>query len=575
MTTTMAGRKKMLPTEGLITRLAQDGGSKRAGSQSAGGTHTKSNKQHPSKQPPSALRQHPVSAPSSSSNTVSYANAVKCSPSLQDKKCPTTNKPVAYVKPTASNAAPSVTVADQKDDVITAVSASVEPLPIMPSFPTAHLSQELMAEEEPMVLTSTDEQCKQVKVTTSSGPAVVVPPPTFVSPVITQSPATAAVSKSGRLTFTPFTFVATPSTSSSVTSHQAVIVPVTTVTSSVTSHPKQSSDAENGKEGIVEVEEVASKRIRLGPVASVQHTAVDHSSTKLNIAAVPFIPSSMPMPTHHQNTTTNMTTPTVVATPSHKVSMSTACYQLPTATMMPANIMPVIVPHPQMGSGYPMSQQTAYPFPAAVPSHAYPMPTHPPPIVGLAYAGYPMQQPTMVPSAVTNNNVPPSGVPGAANYNVYLPQPVTGSNVMPPAAPFPPAAIAAHHAQMEQRKKEEQMKAVNDTKRFFEQNPSSTVAKQQPQYKHPPVTTGTVPVKQQSTEGGRRTLLENPPVVPMAMLHPPIAPMMNRPLEMTPVSPSTGSKRKRRPPLMPLPQMPTANNVTIATAWDKPTNTLY
>ena len=68
------------------------------------------------------------------------------------------------------------------------------------------------------------------------------------------------------------------------------------------------------------------------------------------------------------------------------------------------------------------------------------------------------------------------------------------------AAPFPPATFAAHHAL--DGEKEEQMKAVNDTKKFFEQNPSSTVAKQQPQYKHPPITTGTLPVKQQSTEGG-------------------------------------------------------------------------
>ena len=163
--------------------------------------------------------------------------------------------------------------------------------------------------------------------------------------MVTQSPAAAAVSKSSRITFTPFTFVAIPSTGSSVTSHQAVIAPVTVVTSSVTSHPKQSSDTKNGKEGIVEVEEVTSKRTRLGQVTNVQHTTMDHSSTKLSIAAVPFIPSSILVATHHQKTTTNM------ASPSHTVLMLTACYQLPMVTMIPGNIMPVIVPHPLMGSG--------------------------------------------------------------------------------------------------------------------------------------------------------------------------------------------------------------------------------
>ena len=92
----------------------------------------------------------------------------------------------------------------------------------------------------------------------------------------------------------------------------------------------------------------------------------------------------------------------------------------------------------------------------------------------------------------------------------------------------------------------------------------------------------TVPVKQQlpaTTEGGRRTLLENPTVaMTPVMPHPPVAPM-NRPIEY---SPSTGSKRKRRLPLMPLPQLPTANhvpmatnNVTIPPVWENPTNGLY
>lgn len=591
--------------EASVTRPPQEvGGSKRAGSHSAGG-HAKSNKQRSSKLP-SAQRQQPLQqqpqlasgqSPSSSNvSTVSYANAVKSSPSLQDKKTTTVNKPVAYVKPTASNvaapAAPSLSVPEQQEDI----STSVEPLSRMPSFPTAHLSQELMAEEDPVIMASTEEKPKQVKVTKTEA-TVVVPPPAFVSPVVSKSSSPAAsaaapVSKSSRLTFVPFTFVATPSTSSNVTSHQANIVKVTTETSAVTSHPEQCT--ENGKEGIVEVEEVASKRIRLGPVATVQRAHTTDHSTKLNIAAVPFIPSSVPAAAGHQKSTTitshatNVTTSPVVATPSHKVSMPTACYPLPTATMMPTNIMPVIMPHPQMGSGYALSQQAAYPsvFPTAVPSHTYPMPTHPHSIVGLAYPGYPMQQPpTMIPSAVTNNSVPPGGIPsgGAPNYNMYVPQPVTASNVIPPppAAPFPPAAVAAHHARIEQRKKEEQLKALSDTKRFYEQTAASSITKQQPQLYKYPATMAIIPVKQQlpvTTESGRRTLLENPPV-PMAMPRPPVASMMNRPLELTAAngSPSTGSKRKRRPPLMPLPQIPAANNVTMTTTtpWDKPTNTLY
>lgn len=593
MMATTANRRKMTTDVSLARPTQHDGGSsKRAGSgQPAGG---KSNKQNLSKSP-SARRQqphpHPAAMPSSSSSSnvsnVSYANAVKSSPSSQDKKPSTANKPVAYVKPTASTVTTATPVLTEQDD---------ESLSRMSSFPTAQLSQELMPEEPVMVVTNSVEQ--QVKVTSEPTAVVVAPspaaPPAFVPPVVSKSssPAAAAAgtvsSKASRLSFTPFTFVASPSTTG-VTSHQASIVQVTTVTSTVTSHPAaQRSHGDTGKEGVAEVEEVASKRIRLGPAQRT--TNVTDHSTKLNISAVPFIPSCTPatVPSHHHKpaviTTTaaaaNVTTPSVAATPPFcKVSMPTACYQLPGGSMVPANMVPLIMPHPQMGSGYAMSQQTPYPFHTAVPSHAYPMPAHPPSIVGLAYAGYPMQQPAMVPPpAVTNSGIPPSA--GAPSYNMYVPQSVSGANIIPPpvgaAPPFPPpAVVAAHHAaRMEQRKKEEQMKALNDTKRFFEQSAaSSSVAKQQPTlYKYPPAT-----VKQQlpvTTEGGRRTLLENPPVA-MAMSHHPVGHMMNRPIEMTTInnSPSTGSKRKRRPPL--LQQIPVTNNITMTTPWDKPTNTMY
>ena len=574
---TAASNRRKMSTDVSLTRPPQDGGSsKRAGSQSAG---AKSNKQNLSKSP-SARRQQPRSATSSSSSnvsSVSYANAVKSSPSSQDKKLSTANKPVAYVKPTASTIATTAPgLSDQQEE---------ESLSRMPSFPTAQLSQELMP-EEPVIVTSSVEQ--QVKVT--SEPTVVVAPspapPAFVSPVVSKSsspaaPVVTAVSKSSRLSFTPFTFVASPSTTG-VTNHQASIVQVTTVTSTVTSHPAQRGNGDTGKEGVAEVEEVATKRIRLGPVQRTNNVT-DHS-TKLNISAVPFIPSCIPATvTSHQKsnvittaTAAKVTTPSVAATPFCKVSMPAACYQLPAGSMMPANMVPLIMPHPQMGSGYAMSQQTPYPFHTGVPSHTYPMPAHPPSIVGLAYAGYPMQQAAMVPPAVTNSGIPPSGA--APSYNMYVPaQPVSGANVIPPRAapPFPPppaAVVAAHHARMEQCKKEEQMKAVNDTKRFFEQSAaSSSVAKQQPPlYKYPATVKQQLPV---ITEGGRRTLLENPPV-PMAMTHP-VGHMMNRPVEMTinKNNPSTGSKRKRRPPL--LPQIPVTNNVTMTTPWDKPINTMY
>ena len=572
-TATAAGGKKMTAH---VTRATRDASSKRAGGHSAGSGHAKNIKHHSSKLSSRQQQPHPVPpqprpvppqprpvcvqphalSSSTTGNTVSYAGAVKSSPSLQDKKCSTVNKPVAYVKPTASTAANLV---EQQEEDITTVVTDVESLSILTSFPTAHLSQELLAEEDAVVLTSAVEQAKPVKVT-SNEPAIPLAA-SYVSPVVTKSPPPVTATASNRLpSFVPFTFVASPSPSS-VVNHQAIITQVTTVTSTVTTQSGSS-----GKEGIVEVDEVASKRRRLSPVpTTVQH--VDHS-TKLNIAADPFVPSSLPttVPTavsHHRSVAINMATPTVATTLSHKTSIPTACY-LPAAPMIhPHNMVPVIMPHPQLGSGYAISQQAAaYPsvFPAAVPSHAYQMPTHPPSIVGLPYAaGYPM----LPPAAVTNNNVH-----NAASYGMFVP--VTAPNV--PPAPPPLAAAAAHHARVELRKKEEQIKALNDTKRFFEQNGSS-VAKQPPQlgYKYP-----TLAVKPQlpvATEGGRRTLLENPPV-PMAMPHLPMGSMMNRPLEMI-SSPSTGSKRKRRPPLIPLPQIPTADNVTMVTPWDKPTNMLY
>ena len=585
VTATPAAGKKM-STRASVSRPATQDGSKRVGGHSAGGS-VKSKERHSSK--PSSVQRQPVQQPSyqvssqphpvsalSSTTSVSYAGAVKSSPSLQDKKLSTVNKPVAYVKPTAANTVTaSRSLPDQQQEDIATVATSVEPLPRMPSFPTAHLSQELMAENDNDAASVGDQP--KVKVATEP----IVPPSSYVSPMVTKSsiitkspivtksssPGT-AVPSSHLSSFVPFTFVASPSSSNAISNHQAgVVTKVTTVTTTITAHSDRSASGEGSKEGVSEVEGVASKRRRLSPVVTTQPSLTDHA-TKLNIAADPFIPS-LPTSAHHHKSAVasiNVTTPTIAATPTHKPPLPAACYQLPP---MMHNMVPMIVPHPQMGSGYPISQHAAtYPpvFPAAVPSHAYQMGTHPPPIVGLTYAGYPMQQPTMLAAptaAVSTNNVPN---PGVAGYNMFVP--VSASSVLP-AAPAPPAAVV-HHAMMEQRKKEEQMKALKDS-RQFEQN--GAVANHQPSqlYKVPPV-------KQQlplTTEGGRRTLLENPRVA-MAIPRPPMHSMMNRPLEMTTVnnnSPSTGSKRKRRPPLMPLP--PAANNVTVATLWDKPTNALY
>jgi len=581
MTTTMvttAGKKTS--ADDSVTRPMNAGSSsKRASSQSVK-SHTKGNKQRSSK-PPSMQKQqsmqqqqqpHPPSAPSTSSSyVVSYAGAVKSSPSLQDKKSSSASKPVAYVKPTSSTAtAPSLP--EQQEDT---TEMTTDTLSGISSFPTAHLSQELMVEENLVTVSTVEDQPKQV-VVTKSEPTVVVPP-SFVPPVISKSSssaATAPVSTSTHLSsFAPFTFVAAPSTTVTV-----VMSPVTTVTSTAVSNPEQLVDEESGKEGITEVEGVASKRIRLGgsTVTPQRNLNMDHS-TKLNIAAVPFIPSSLPATNYQKSatiiSTATMTTHTIAATPSHK-AIPAACY-LPTAIMPTApSMMPVIVPHPQIGSGYAISQQPAYPsvFPTRVPSHAYPLGTHPHSVVGLPCTGYPLQQPTLVPSAAVNSNVP--GVRAHGGYNMFVP--VTTSNIIPAAND------AVHHAIIEQRKKEEKMKMLTDTKRFFEQNPSSSVAKQQPQlYKS--ATMATISGKQQlpvTTEGGRRTLLENPSVaMAPVMPHPPVVPMMSRPLELTAANnPLTGSKRKRRPPLIPFPQhLPTgaANNVTMTTLWDTPANTLY
>jgi len=171
------------------------------------------------------------------------------------------------------------------------------------------------------------------------------------------------------------------------------------------------------------------------------------------------------------------------------------------------------------GGGFAISQPAPYQFPA-VPSHAYHIDAthHPHSIMGLAYSG----------------GVPMQPHPQAAANNSY--------RLLVPAAPFSqqqPALQKDYHQQ--QRKKEQ------DPKRYSDQNVIPPQV-----YKFP-----TVPLPVPSSEG-RRTLLENPAVMP--------APL---PLDTTTL---TGSKRKRRGPLMPLPQqLPAApapaRNVTMKTLW--------
>lgn len=606
--------KKTSTSEGSAARKPSATGgvnSKRAGGDQSVGGHNKSSKQRSSKQPlltaqkqQQSMQQqqkpHPLPAPpiSSNVNAISYANAVKASPpGLQDKKSLPTNKPVAYVKPTASltsTASLNFTVDQQQPVEDTTASVDQQQTLSRVSFPTARLSQEMMMEEhQPVVMVSSvnDEQSKNAS---SGEPVIVLPPQPFVPPPppptspSAPAPAVAAITKSSSpatvtavtlssnlSSFTPFTFGVTPST----------IPQVTTVTSTIVA--QQSTSEEVGKEAVGEVEVVASKRIRLGTTVQRDHD-INHP-TKLNIAAVPFIPSSVST-TNRQITTVTATpttttaaavmaaTPTGTTMPFHKGSMPAACYQLPTATMMhtPQNMVPVMVPHPQMGSGYAISQQTAYP--SVFPSHTYPVGAHPPSIVGLQYPAYPIQQPTMVPRTALNSNTP--AIP---NYNMFVP-PVTVSGVMPPAA-------LVHHT-LEQMKKEEQLKMLND-KRFFEQTPSVVKqTQQQPQLYKFPVTMPTLPVKQQlpvTTEGGRRTLLESPTIAMTAVMpHPPVGAIMSRPLELTPAggavsNPSTGSKRKRRPllfqpvhtPVANIPSLPSNNNIAAYTVWEKPTSTQY
>ena len=79
------------------------------------------------------LSYHPVA----NISTVSYANTLKYSPSLQDKKSSVVSNPVAYIKPTASNAATAApNLSDHQEDI---ASTSVEPLSRMLLLPTAQL----------------------------------------------------------------------------------------------------------------------------------------------------------------------------------------------------------------------------------------------------------------------------------------------------------------------------------------------------------------------------------------------------------------------------------------------------
>ena len=218
--------------------------------------------------------------------------------------------------------------------------------------------------------------------------------------------------------------------------------------------------------------------------------------------------------------------PSLVATPPHKHPAVITGYQFPSGTIVPApTIVPVFVPHTHMaaaatgGGGFAISQPAPYQFPA-VPSHAYHIDAthHPHSIMGLAYSGGVPVQPH--PQAVANNS-----------YRLLVPA------APPTAFQQQPAQQKDYHQQ--QRKKEQ------DPMRYSNQNVIPPQV-----YKFP-----TAPLPVPSSEG-RRTLLENPAVLP--------APL---PLDTTTL---TGSKRKRRGPLMPLPQqlpVAPARNVTMKTLW--------
>ena len=61
------------------------------------------------------LSHHPVA---NISTVSSYANTLKYSPSLQDKKSSIVSKPVAYIKPTVSNAATAApNLSDHQEDI--------------------------------------------------------------------------------------------------------------------------------------------------------------------------------------------------------------------------------------------------------------------------------------------------------------------------------------------------------------------------------------------------------------------------------------------------------------------------
>jgi len=208
--------------------------------------------------------------------------------------------------------------------------------------------------------------------------------------------------------------------------------------------------------------------------------------------------------------------PSVVATPPHKHPAVIAGYQLPSGTLVPApTIVPVFVPHTHMaaaatGGGFQISQPAPYQpmFPAA-PSHAYHIDAthHPHSIMGLAYSGGIPMQPH--PQGAANNS-----------YRLLVP-------AAPPTAFLQQQPVQQKDYRQQQRKKEQ------DPKRYSDQN---IVPPQV--YKFP-----TAPLPVSSSEG-RRTLLESPTVMPAPLPLP-------LPLDTTTL---TGSKRKRRGPLMPLPQ---------------------
>lgn len=545
------------------TSLVQaSGGGKRAGRQQHSGD--KINKQSTT-----------ITGPANS-----YAGVLKSSPIQYDQlnTAPCAGKPVAYVRP---NVPDSVTVSEAD-----ATSTG--------QFPTADVGRDVLAP------------------VTSDHPVMNdrrVPDVTFVSTAAVVMTTTAAVTVA--TTVKPFTFVASPVRNVTNSSSSSA---VTMTTSSVKRSPVREDSNRDGLE-------VATKRIRLGPSSTAMEFA-----TKLNISAMPFVPSTRPsiiapstqavpsaipsavqpivatppvssplsatqsmitrsvafaplvpaqpivatpsvaaatpslvptqsivaappsvvpakskvaMPSVSVDKSAVMIAPSSVttpnlatATPPHKHPALIAGYQWPSGPIVPApTILPVFVPPSHMAAtpgGYALTQPGPYPFPA-VPSHVYPVDAahqpHPHSIMGLAYSGGIQMQPH--PQAAANNA-----------YRLLVPTaaPPTGTILQQPAQQID------YHKQ--QRKKDQ------EPKRYPDQNIVPQF------YKFP---TAPLPVKVPSSEG-RRTLLESPAIAP-APLPPPL------PLDNTTL---TGSKRKRRGPLMPLPQQqPTAasRNVTMTTLW--------